>query len=143
MTSRYDTILHRWFEEVWNKGRADVIDELLATDVTIYGLVDSGGNEVRGVKAFKSFYESFRQAFPDILVIVEDTVAEGDKIVARCAVKATHTGDGLGVAGSGNRVEFSGMCWVRVKDGRIVESWNSFDFLTMMQQTGLVSLPAK
>ena len=143
MTNQYDTILHRWFDEVWNKARAQAIDEMLDPDVIGHGLADSSGNEVRGIEAFKSFYESFRQAFPDILVIVEDTVTEGDKIVARCAVKAIHTGEGLGVAASGKPVEFSGMCMVIVKDGTIVEFWNSFDFLTMMQQIGVVSLPGK
>jgi steroid delta-isomerase-like uncharacterized protein len=143
MTDRNDTIQHRWFEEVWNKGRADAIDQMLAPEIVGHGLVDSNGNEVRGVEAFKSFYESFREAFPDIKVTVEDTVAEGDKIVARCTVRATHTGEGLGVNPTNRPVEFTGMCMLRVKDGRIVESWNSFDFLTMMQQIGLVRQPGR
>ncbi|MFP5261279.1 MAG: ester cyclase [Blastocatellia bacterium] len=143
MTSPYDTIQHRWFEEVWNKGRAEAIDEMLDPDVIGHGLVGSGSNEVRGVKAFKSFYESFRGAFPDVQATVEDTVTEGDKVVGRCTVRATHTGEGLGVSPTNKPVEFTGMCMVRVKDGRIVESWNSFDFLTMMRQIGLISLPGQ
>ena len=142
MTSRYDTILHRWFDEVWNKGRAETIGELADPDLIAHGLVDSSGNEVRGVESFKSFYEGFRGAFPDIQVMVEDTVTEGDKVVARCTVRATHGGDGLGVSPTGNAVEFTGMCMVIVKDGRIKEAWNSFDFLTMMQQIGLIRPPA-
>lgn len=136
MTNQYESILHRWFEEVWNKGRADAIDELLDPNVLIHGLADPSGNEVRGAEAFKSFYESFRGAFPNIQVIIEDTVSEGDKIVVRCTVKATHTGEGLGVSPTGKPVEFTGMCMVRVGDGRIAEAWNSFDFLTMTQQIG-------
>lgn len=143
MTNTNDTIQHRWFEEVWNKGRADAIDEMLDPDVIGHGLVDSNGNEVRGTEAFKSFYESFRGAFPDIQVIVEDTVAEGDKIVARCTVKATHSGEGLGISPTGKSVEFSGVCMLKVKDEKIVEAWNNFDFLTMMQQIGLISPPGQ
>jgi steroid delta-isomerase-like uncharacterized protein len=141
MTDQYDSIQHRWFEEVWNKGRADVIDEMLDPNVIIHGLVDAGGNEVRGAEAFKSFYKNFRGGLPDIQVIIEDTVSEGDKVVARCRVKATHTGDGLGVSATGNTVEFTGMCMTIENDGKVVECWNSFDFLTMMQQIGLISPP--
>lgn len=143
MKNSYDTIQHRWFEEVWNKGRAEAIDEMADPDVIGHGLVDSSGNEVRGVEAFKSFYESFRGAFPDIQVIIEDTVTEGDKVVARCTVKATHTGEGLGIGPTGKAVEFTGMCMTIEKDGKIAESWNSFDFLTMMQQIGLISPPGQ
>jgi predicted ester cyclase len=112
-------------------------------DVIIYGLAETSGKEVSGAEAFKAFHEGFRGAFPDIQVVVEDTVTEGDKIAARCLVKATHVGDGLGIEASGKPVEFTGMCMVRVKDGRIIESWNSFDFLTLMKQIEMVGPPAE
>jgi steroid delta-isomerase-like uncharacterized protein len=138
-----NTIEHRWFGEVWNKGRADAIDEMLSPDVVIHGLTDSNGNEVRGAEAFKSFYEGFRGAFPDIQVTVEDTVSEGDKIVARCTVRATHRGEGLGLAPTDKAVEFTGMCMLSMEGGKIVESWNSFDFLTMFQQIEAISFPGQ
>lgn len=143
MTTQNDTILHRWFDEVWNKGRREAIDEMLSPDAIAHGLTDANGNEVRGAEAFKSFYDSFREAFPDIQVIVEDTVAEGKTVVTRCKVKATHTGEGMGLAPTDSSVEFNGMCMVRVEDGKILESWNSFDFMTMYQQIGAISLPIK
>jgi steroid delta-isomerase-like uncharacterized protein len=141
MTDQYPTIIHRWFAEVWSNGRAEAIDEMFDPDVIIHGLADTSGKEVRGPAAFKSFHQSFLEAFPDIQVLVEDTVIEGDKIAARCLVKGTHIGDGLGVKGSGKPVEFTGMCMVRVKDGKILESWNSFDFLTLMKQIEMVGPP--
>ena|ERR1700742_929912 len=141
MTTPNDTVQHRWFEEVWNKGRADAIDELGAPDVLGHGLVDADGNEVRGVEAFKSFYEKFRSAFPDIQITVEDTVSEGDKVLARCHVKATHTGEGLGFPPTNKPVDFTGMCLIRIENGKIAESWNSFDFLTMFQQLGVINFP--
>jgi steroid delta-isomerase-like uncharacterized protein len=143
MTNQNDTIQHRWFDEVWNKARPDAIDEMLSPDVIIHGLTDALGNDVRGAEAFKSFYESFRGAFPDIQVTVEETVSEGDKIVARCAVRATHRGKGLGLAPTDKSVEFTGMRMLKVEGGKIVESWNSFDFLTMFQQIGAISFPGK
>jgi steroid delta-isomerase-like uncharacterized protein len=143
MTSQYQTIQHRWFEEVWNKGRADAIDEMLDPEVIAHGLVDPEGNEIRGTEQFKQFYASFRGAFPDIQVIVEDTVSEGDKIVGRCRVTGTHRGEGLGLAPTNRSVEFTGMCMMRVREGKILEAWNSFDFMTMYQQMGVLSLTGK
>ncbi len=132
----HPTLMHRWFEEVWNQGRTETIDELLAPDVVGHGLVDAAGQEVRGVAAFKEFYHSFRETFPDIHITVEDTISEGDKLVGRCQVTGCHRGGGIGVAPTGKTVSFGGACIVRIKDGRIAESWNHFDFLSLYQQVG-------
>ena len=134
MTNQNTALIHRWFEEVWNKGRAEVIDEMFDCDGVAHGLTDESGNELCGPEGFKPFFENFRNAFPDIQVKVEDTVVEGDKVAARCTVTGTHKGEGVGLAATDRRVEFTGMTIARVKDGKIVEAWNNFDFMTMFQQ---------
>ena len=136
MTDKETTLIHRWFEEVWNKGRAEAIDEMFDCDGIAHGLTDESGKELCGPEGFKPFFQSFRNAFPDIEVIVEDTVVEGDKIAARCTVKGTHAGEGIGIAATNRRVEFTGMTMVRVKDGKVAEAWNNFDFMSMFQQLG-------
>jgi predicted ester cyclase len=128
------TFLERWFEEVWNKGREAAIDEMSHPDTKGHGLTTPDGKEVDGMVAFKVFYRSFRSAFSGIHVDVEDTVTEGDRTVARCVVTGTHTGAGLGIAATGKPVKFTGMTLVRLKDGKIVESWNNFDFMSMYKQ---------
>jgi steroid delta-isomerase-like uncharacterized protein len=143
MNTEYPTIAHRWFGEVWNKQRAEAIDEMLTQDVVGHGLTDHNGTEVRGVEQFKKFYHEFRAAFPDIKVLVEDTVSEADKVVARCRVTATHAGEGMGMRPTQRPVEFTGMCLMRLEDGKIAESWNSFDFLGLFTQTGSVSFAAR
>ena len=130
-------LVRRWFEEVWNKGRAEAIDELFAADGIAHGLSDDAENPLRGPADFKPFHETFRGAFPDIEVIVEDMIAEGDKVAARCSVRGKHTGDHLGVAASNAPVDFTGVSIVRIKDGKIVEGWNNFDFMRMNQQIGI------
>ena len=143
MTDQNETLIHRWFEEVWNKGRADAIDEMFACEGIAHGLTDQNGNELCGPEGFKPFFESFRQAFPDLRVVVEDTVVEGDKIAARCSVRGTHRGEGIGIAATDKPVEFTGMTIVKVKDGKVVEAWNNFDFLAMYQQLGLYQASEK
>lgn len=128
--------MRRWFEEVWNKGREEAIDEMFAEDGIAYGLADETGAPLRGASGFKPFYRNFRGAFPDIELIVEDIIAEGDKVAARCRVRATHAGEGLGLAATKRPMEITGMTFVRVRDGKIVEAWNNFDFMGMYRQLG-------
>ncbi|HEY0101831.1 MAG TPA: ester cyclase [Pyrinomonadaceae bacterium] len=129
-------VVSRWFEEVWNKGREEAIDELFAEDGVAHGLADETGEPLRGASGFKPFFRNFRSAFPDIEVVVEDAIAEGDKVAARCRVRATHAGDSLGFAATQRAIEFTGMTFLRVRDGKIVEAWNNFDFLGLRQQLG-------
>jgi steroid delta-isomerase-like uncharacterized protein len=131
-------LVHRWFEEVWNKGHADAIDEMLAEDGIVHGLSDDVNKPMRGTRDFRPFHTQFRGAFPGIYVVVEDTIAEGDKVAARCSVRGKHSGAHLGFAPSNATVEFTGMVIVRIKDGKIVEGWNNFDFMQMYRQIGAI-----
>lgn len=140
MPENNETLIHRWFEEVWNKGREEAIDEMFAEDGIANGLSDPQGNPVRGPEGFKVLHRAFREAFPNIQITVEDTVTEGDKIAARCTVRATHEGAGLGVAPTNQPIEFTGLTIVRLRDGKIVEAWNEFDFMKMYSQVGALSL---
>jgi steroid delta-isomerase-like uncharacterized protein len=138
MSSENEALVRRWFDEVWNKGRADAIDEMFAADGIAHGLSDDPAQPMRGPAAFRSFHTTFRSAFPDIIVTVEDTVSEGDKIAARCVVRGKHTGDTLGFAATHSPTDFTGMVFVRVKNGKIAEAWNNFDFMRMYKQLGAI-----
>src|SRR5206468_983036 len=115
-------ILRRWFEEVWNQGRFETIDELFAADGVAHGLGEPGV-EVRGPAAFRPFAERFRATFPDITISIEETIAEGDKVAARWTGTVTHTGDQLGIPATGKQATITGIAIVRVRDGQIVDAW--------------------
>src|SRR3989442_10560864 len=93
MTKDNEALIRRWFEEVWNKGREDAIDEMFAEDGIAHGLSDDSGDPLRGQAAFKQFQAEFSEAFPDVVVTFEDTIAEGDKVAAVCTVLGRHSGD--------------------------------------------------
>lgn len=137
MSEKNKALIRRWFEEVWNQGRSDVIDELLAEDAVIHGLVDAAGNPVSGLDGFHDFHTQFRGAFPDVAVSVDDTIAEGDMVVARCSVQGRHTGNHLGFAATNAPVQFDGVAITRIQNGKIAEAWNHFDFAQMNRQLGL------
>jgi steroid delta-isomerase-like uncharacterized protein len=135
-------IPHQWFDRVWNQGLEEAIDEMLTDDIVAHGLVDAQGNTIHDKETFKSYFRGFRGAFPDINVKVESTVAEGDRVVALCRVTATHSGPQLGIAATDQPVEFTGMCMLRIQDGKIAEAWNSFDFLKVFLEIGAVKMAA-
>ncbi|MDX6531296.1 MAG: hypothetical protein QOH41_3586 [Blastocatellia bacterium] len=131
-------LLRRWFEEVWNQGRADAIPELLAEDGIAHGLSEDASQPLRGPSGFLPFHAQFREAFPNIEVVVEDQIAEGDLVATRCSVRGKHTGNSLGFKATQAPVEFTGMVITRIKDRKIVEAWNNFDFMKMYRQLGAI-----
>ena len=136
-----EQVVRRWFHEVWDEGREEVIDQLMSPDAVAHGLSGSAGAPLVGPQAFKPVFHMFREALGDLEVTVERTVVEGDTCAAYCRVRGRHVGHALGGAPTGKPVEFAGVSIIRVRDGRIVEGWNVFDFLTMYQQIGWAADP--
>jgi len=131
-------LIRRWFDEVWNQGREDLIDQMRAPDTVATGLGE-GGRESRGHAPFRAFYSNLRGTFPDLRLTVEDVIAEGDKISVRISLEGTHMGDALAPA-TGRKVKFGGIVMARIAGGRIAEAWNNLDQLGMLRQIG--ALPA-
>ena len=129
-------LIRRWFEEVWNKGRADAVAEMMAEDCVNHGLSEDSAEPLVGASGFLPFHTQFREAFPHIEVVVEDVIAEDDRVAARCSVRGRHEGDSLGFKATGKTTDFDGIVIARVLDGMFVESWNNFDFMKMYKQLG-------
>jgi steroid delta-isomerase-like uncharacterized protein len=132
MSTDNKALTRRWFEEVWNNRRRDLIYELSHRDAVTYGLAE--GATATGIDQFMPFYDRFIATFPDIHITVEDVIAEGDKTAVRLTAQGTHTGDAMGIAPTNKRVSFSGIIMIRWKGGKIAEGWNEFDAWGMMQQ---------
>jgi steroid delta-isomerase-like uncharacterized protein len=130
-----------WFEEVWNKGRLSAIDEMLADGAVMHGLGEAGA-DASGPAGFKPFVERLRGAFSDIDINVEETIEQGDLIASRWVATMRHTGDDLGVAATGRNVTVTGMSIARLQDGKMVEGWNNWDMLSLMQQIEAFRTPA-
>ena len=127
--------IRNWFEEVWSKGRADAIDEMAASDTVVHGL----GEVMRGIDGFKVFHTAFRDAFPDMVITVDDVICEGQMVAARWTATGTNRGDGLGFPATGKSMTVTGMTFARMDaNGQLCEGWNSFDQLGMLQQLGVI-----
>lgn len=138
MSEENKQLVRRWFEEVWNKGRVDAIDEMFDENGIAHGLADDPSQPIKGPREFRPFHTLFRDAFPNMMIVVEDTIAEGDKVAARCSVRAKHEGEFMGRAASQSPVEFTGIAIIRIDNGKIVEAWNNFDFMRLHKQVGLI-----
>ncbi len=133
-------LMRRWFQEVWNERKTETVFELFAPNGVARG---QGGSEteLRGPEQFMLFVSTIRGAFPDIHVTIEDVFAVDDKVVVRWSATMTHTGEGVGVPPTGKKVRSTGISIARVLDGKIVEGWDSWDQLGMLQQIGAYTPP--
>ena len=137
-----DTLVRQWFNDVWDEGREEAIDRLMAKDARVHGLSGPNGvSVIVGPEQFKPYFRAMREALGDLEVHVERTIVQGDMVAAHCHVIARHVGAALGGPATGRRVEFWGITIARVSGGQLVEGWNCFDFLTMYQQLGWVKAP--
>lgn len=119
----------RWFDDIWNRRREATIDELMAANA----IGHMEGEELEGPAAFKAIRAKLLGAMPDLRIVVEDIVADGDDAVARWRVSATHEGDQLGIPASHRAVAFRGMTWLKFRDGRIVEGWDAWNQGALIQ----------
>jgi len=89
-------------------------------------------------EGFVKHNQVFNDAFSDKQIIVEDLVADNDRVVARIIWRGTQTGEFMGLPPTGKTVDIQAVITERIKDGKLVEHWSLFDRLGMMQQLGLV-----
>lgn len=137
MAQENSALIRRWFEEVWNKGRMAAIDEMASPDVIGHGQAQHGTDI--GMKEFKPFVVALRSAFPDIRIVIEHTIEQGDKVVARWTATMTHKGAYLGFAPTGKKVVITGTTIERISKGKIVEGWDNWDQLGLLVQIGAVN----
>lgn len=125
MRTMQSTVLYQWFEEVWNQEQEPAIQNLMAADANLHGLLQPG--QPGGAAGFQEFYQQFRQQFNQVRIDIRDVIKQDDVEVALTEVHAVHRE-------SGKEVSFTGMCMARIRDGKIAEAWNEYDFLGLQKQ---------
>ncbi len=134
---RNEAIARRFFDEVFNQGKLQVVDEIFARDYV--GISSANfGRPIEGPEGIKKFVTMYRTAFPDIHFTFEDIVARGDKVVVRWTTTGTHRGKLLGLAPTGKQMKIIGIGIAHLRQGRIGGSFSQVDMLSLFQQLGAV-----
>ncbi len=125
-------VVRRFYEEVINGGNLAVVDEIVAPRVVDHS---PGYPEYHSdPESIKQMVRDYRRAFPDMHDVVEDMMAEGDRVMVRWTGRGTHQGVLMGMEPSGKDVTFTGITVYRLENGKIVERWSEADELGMMRQ---------
>ena len=128
-------IVLRFINEAYNKRNLTVGDESLVANVVLH-IPDA---DIEGLEGWKQYASGFLIGFTDIVVNVEDTIAEGDKVVAHWTCCGIHTDELQGIAPTGKKVTWTGIAIYRFVMDKIEEIWVWNDLLGMMRQLGVVS----
>jgi steroid delta-isomerase-like uncharacterized protein len=130
---RNKAVVRGYMEEVLNKGNLAAFDSYFSPDVVM--------NNSKDLKRQLAGIQTIRTAFPDFKLVIEDQIAEGDKVVTRVTFQGTHLGEYRGVAPTGKQVRYSGIAMDRIADGKVVEMWHIADTLALLQQVGAIPSP--
>jgi steroid delta-isomerase-like uncharacterized protein len=130
MTASGRELVARFYDEVLNQKRIEVLDALVADD-----FVEHGSPPLPpGIEGFRAFIGQVIDTFPDFEFLVHDWIVEGDRVVARCSAKGTHSGEFLGVPATGRQIAWTAIHVWRVADGRLAERWSEADVLGIQEQ---------
>ena len=130
----------RFLEEVINRGNVSVVDELSGANFVDHQAPPGVPPTNEGIKTFITM---FRAAFPDLHYTLEDSIAEGDRVVQRTTAHGTMKGDFMGMPASGKSATWSEIHITRYENGKAIEHWAVVDQLAMLAQLGFAQAPGQ
>lgn len=129
-------VARRYWEELWNGGDLSVADAIVSPEFVFH--LPPPNHPARGPEGVKELVRADRAAFSDLRFIVEDEIAEGDRVVTRWTFEGAQTGKWKFVEPTGKRVSFAGATTFRLSDGKLVEASANSDALGLLQQLGVI-----
>ncbi|HEX3302902.1 MAG TPA: ester cyclase [Thermomicrobiales bacterium] len=127
-TARNKEIVRRFVEEVVNRGRADLINDLVAADYVFH----CPDGDLYGPLGARLNVEELWLAFPDLHMDLTDLVGEGNLVARRFVLRGVHLGPFLGLRPTEDDVSIPGIALDRLANGRIAESWIAFNTLGLV-----------
>jgi steroid delta-isomerase-like uncharacterized protein len=128
------TVARRLIEELFNTGNLELADQVLADDYVDHS---PSHPDLPGPENVKRAVREWRAAFSDTLNVIDDMVAEGDRVAVRWTTHATHRGEFMGIPATGNPIAVTSFGIFRLSGGKVVESWDTFNVVEMMQQLAI------
>lgn len=136
--SEPEELVRRWFEELFNRGRLAVADEILAADVAYHGPSSLTPQDVSGPDDIKEYVEVYQRAFPDLRYTVDSLSHAGDEVVVRWSATGTHRSDLFGIEATGAMFTVDGIDVFSIEDGAITRIDAQWDTLGLVQELGVI-----
>jgi steroid delta-isomerase-like uncharacterized protein len=130
-SSEQNNAAARGIFETLEHGNLDALDAIISPDYVLHD--PSMPEEVRGVEGAREMIETYRSAF-GLRVTIEHQFAYGDYVATRYTAHGTHDSEFLGVPPTGREMTAAGICISRCRDGKVVEEWDLWDTLGVLQQ---------
>lgn len=133
-------IIIRFFEEVWNKRKPEIVDDIFDNDCHTFQLRSGtpATSTPRGPESIKDHIAEWLYGFPDLTFTIEQMIAEGDRVSTLLVMEGTHTGQWLGIPPNGKRINIRMMTIHRIQSGKIIEDWVIVESLGFFQQLGIL-----
>ena len=118
--------------EAWNAGDPDGYHAMYDLSLVHHGL----SSEPLDEKGNRAFYEGLSTAFPGCRLVLDDMLAEDDRVALRLRLVGEHRGEFVGVAPTGRPIQVHGQTILKFEDGLVVERWTIADIAGLMSQLG-------
>jgi len=135
------SIVRRLYEQVWNRRKPELFDEIIASSHAIHNSNIPG--VTIGPAAYKAEFSRFVSAFPDLHFTLEDLIADEDKVVVYWNMTGTHKGEFLGFPATNKQISSDGCTLHYLSDGKIMDSYVCWNAWAAMQQLGVVPAPGE
>jgi predicted ester cyclase len=127
-------VFRRYCDELIGQKAFDKLEEIIDPEIVAHLPMP---DMPAGLDGIREELRLLQVSFPDQTLRIEDMIAEGDQVAARCVNSGTHTGAAFfGIPPSGRRFEMEEILITRYRDGRIVEMWAQVDQRAMPDQLG-------
>jgi steroid delta-isomerase-like uncharacterized protein len=141
-TDENKAVVQRWFSDVVSRGDMKSLDAICAVCHPQFEMVRGVTEPApQGIDGLKGLINTLRTAFPDLNAMVDEQIAEGDKVVSRVTMSGTHQGEFMGMPATGKSFTIPGVSIWEVRAGQLISEWVNWDSMSMMQQLGLAPAP--
>ncbi len=127
-------LIQQIFDEIWNKNDLSLVDQVYAADYVAH--VAGAPRDIEGPEHFKQFVALHAVLTSDLSFSIEDQIAEGDRVATRWTATTTPAAGLLNAPGEDQQIRVTGISIHRFADGKVVESWDNWDALTVYQGLG-------
>lgn len=135
------SVARRALIEILGEGRSEVVDELISDGYI--GHDSAMPDLILGPEGVRQSTAMYRSAFPDVTIVVDEQIAEGDSVVTRWTARGTHEGELFGMPATGKQATVTGITINRINNGKLVEARTNWDTLGLLQQLGTVPAMAR